>query len=45
VAVDAMAQRDQAALIAHFGGPDAAHTIGSSTATPVQTGTSQETTA
>ena len=35
VAVDAMAQQDQAQLIASFGGPDAAHQIGSSSATPV----------
>jgi len=34
-AVDRQAKCDQAALIAHYGGPDVAHTLGSSTSTPV----------
>jgi choline-sulfatase len=34
-AVDQQAKRDQAALIEHYGGPDVAHTLGSSTSTPV----------
>lgn len=33
--VDRMAKEDQAALIERFGGPDAAHALGSSTSTPV----------
>lgn len=36
-AVDALAQQDQAALIERFGGTDAAHKVGSSNATPVNT--------
>lgn len=34
-AVDRLAKADQAALIARYGGPDKAHTMGSSTSTPV----------
>jgi choline-sulfatase len=33
--VDRLAKGDQAALIEHYGGPDAAHSLGSSTSTPV----------
>lgn len=36
-AVDAQAKADQAALIERFGGRDAAHQVGSSSATPVNT--------
>lgn len=36
VAVDAQAQADQAALIEHYGGLEAAHKLGSSTSTPVK---------
>ncbi|WP_077003069.1 sulfatase-like hydrolase/transferase [Variovorax sp. KK3] len=35
-AVDRQAQADQARLIDHYGGPDAAHRLGSSTSTPVK---------
>ncbi|VTU17600.1 Choline-sulfatase [Variovorax sp. PBL-H6] len=35
-AVDRQAQVDQARLIQHYGGPDAAHRLGSSTSTPVK---------
>ena len=35
-AVDRQAQADQAALIEGYGGPDIAHTLGSSTSTPVK---------
>jgi choline-sulfatase len=35
LAVDRQAKADQAALIAHYGGPAIAHTLGSSTSTPV----------
>jgi choline-sulfatase len=35
LAIDRQAKADQAALIAHHGGPDAAHLLGSSTSTPV----------
>jgi len=34
-AVDRRAKQDQARLIDHYGGPDIAHTLGSSTSTPV----------
>ncbi len=34
-AVDQQAKADQAALITHYGGPDIAHTLGSTTSTPV----------
>lgn len=37
LAVDRQAKADQAALIAHHGGIDAAHQLGSSTSTPVST--------
>jgi choline-sulfatase len=36
-AVDAQAKADQAALIKRYGGRDAAHQVGSSSATPVKT--------
>lgn len=35
-AVDRQAQADQARLIQHYGGPDAAHQLGSSTSTPAK---------
>ena len=35
-AVDRQAQADQARLIESYGGPDAAHQLGSSTSTPVK---------
>lgn len=38
LAVDRQAKADQAALIAHHGGIDAAHQLGSSTSTPVSMG-------
>lgn len=39
VAVDRQAKADQAALIEHYGGPEVAHTLGSSTSTPVTAST------
>lgn len=39
VAVDRQAKADQAALIEHYGGPEVAHRLGSSTSTPVTAST------
>src|SRR5690606_27599617 len=38
--VDRQAKADQSALIEHYGGPEAAHVLGSSTSTPVTADTS-----